>query len=74
MIPDFKGHHFVKDWKPDDLHHGIIASSAEWKPCSGRTARHFRCGSKGRISQASDRVPLNALPVPPCNIVRPRPA
>jgi hypothetical protein len=29
MISDFKGHHFVEDFKPGNRHHGITANDAE---------------------------------------------
>ena len=75
MIPDFKGHHFVEDWKPNEppsRHHcEQCGMEAMLKP-DGST--FFSVGQRGVFLKAGDRIPLNALPVPLCNVVSPRPA
>jgi hypothetical protein len=69
------GHHFVEDWKPNEppsRHHcDHCGMEAMLKP-DGST--FFSVGQRGVFHKASDRIPLNSLPVPSCTVVRPRPA
>jgi hypothetical protein len=74
MIPDFKGHHFVEDSKPGEppsAHHcEQCGMEALLKPDG---SIFFNVGRRGKYLNA-DRIPLNALPVPACNLIRPCPA
>ena len=74
MIPNFKGHHFVEDSKPGEPpsgHHcDRCGLKAALKP-DGST--YFEVGRRRIFQKPSDRIPLNALPIPACT-VRPRPA
>ena len=75
MIPDFKGHHFVEDWKPNappSRHHCEQCGMEAMLRPDGSTL--FAVGRRGVFLKASDRIPLNALPVPSCTVGRPRPA
>jgi hypothetical protein len=74
MIPDFNGHHFVEDYVPNDP-----PSQHHCKRCGMRAvlrpdgSTFFDVGQRGIFLKAADHIPLNALPVPPCNVVRPHP-
>ena len=67
MIPDFKG---IISWRtpsPVTHHRPIICERC------GMEAIFFNVGRRGKFLKA-DCIPLNALPVPACNLIRPRPA
>jgi len=66
MIPDFKGHHFVEDSKPNEPpapHHCERCEMKATLNPDGST--EFDDGSEVRIS-VSAGAPLNAAPVPSC--------
>ena len=72
MIPDFKGHHFVEEFKPGEppsWHHCERCGVKAMLRPDGST--FFSVGQRGIFHKPEDRIPLNALPVPPCNVVLP---
>ena len=74
MIPDFKGHHFVEDSKPGEppsTHHCARCGMPAMLRPDGLI--FFKVGRRGKFLNA-DRIPQNALSVPTCNLIRPRPA
>jgi hypothetical protein len=74
MIPVFKGHHFVEDSKPGEPpgpHHCEQCGMEAMLRPDGSI--FFDVGRRGKFLKA-DRSPLNALPIPACNLIRPRPA
>jgi len=70
MIPDFKGHHFVEDSEPGEppsRHHCEQCGMEAMLRPDGSI--FFNVGRWGKFINA-DRIPLNALPVPACNLIR----
>ena len=66
MIPDFRGHHFLKDSKPNEPpseHHCERCGMKALLRPDGST--DFEDGS-GALVEISARVPLNTSPVRPC--------
>ena len=73
MIPDFKGHHFVEDSTPREqpsAHHCEHCGMEALLRPDGSI--FFNVGRRGKFLN-SDRVPLNTLPIPTCNLIRARP-
>jgi hypothetical protein len=66
MIPDFKGHHFVEDSKPEEWpmrHHCERCSMTAELRADG--SADFR-NERGTLVGISGTVPMSASPIPPC--------
>jgi hypothetical protein len=75
MLPDFKGHHFFEDSKlgePPGPHHcERCGSKASMRPDG---SVYFDTERNGVFLRTSNSAPYYTSRVPPCNVVRPRPA
>ncbi len=75
MIPDFKGHHFAEDSAPNEPpgpHHCIRCGlKASLRPDG---SVFFDIEGTGVFLKTSNNAPFNASRIPPCDVVRPRPA
>jgi hypothetical protein len=75
MIPDFKGHHFLEEFKPDQPPAGHYCERCGMKAAlTPDGSAYFEVDRRRIFHKPGDRIPLTALPVPPCNVARPRPA
>ena len=75
MIPDFKGHHFLEEFKPDQPPAGHYCERCGMKAAlTPDGSAYFEVDRRRIFHKPGDRIPLTALPVPSCNVVRPRPA